>query len=215
MALIRYVLDGAPYVGSGLLIDERRVLTADHVAAGSDYRIDCDAGTREVAAVLRSGMSQVDLAVLCLSEPVPGLERLACARVDRSRVDRVTGCVAVGFPRWKKDGDLRRSAQVDGWVPTAEGLESTADSGLRAGLLTLVGGRIPGAPDIPVGTLNETPHSPWGGMSGAVVVVGHLVIGVVRGHNLAAGGQSLTITPLTALSQLPPRSGRSSGRHLA
>ena len=88
-------------------------------------------------------------------------------------------------------------------MPTAEGLESTADSGLRAGWLTLVGYRIPGAPDIPAGTLSETAPSPWGGMSGAVVVAGDLVIGVVRSHNLAAGGQSLTVTPLTAIDSLP------------
>jgi Tfp pilus assembly protein PilF len=203
VALIRYVLGGASFVGSGLLIDERRVLTADHVAAGSGHRVECDSGTREVTAVLRSGSPEVDLAVLTLSSPAGGFGRLGCARVDRSRVDRVAGCVAVGFPRWKKAGDQRRSAQVDGWVPTAEGLEATADSGLRTGLLTLVGDRIPGAPDIPVGTINETPHSPWGGMSGAVVVTGQLAVGVVRSHNLAAGGQSLTVTPLTAIDQLP------------
>ena len=123
--------------------------------------------------------------------------------MDRGRVDRVSGCAAVGFPRWRKDGDRRRSAQVDGWLPTAEGLESTADAGLRAGWLTLVGDRIPGAPEIPVGTLNETAPSPWGGMSGAVVTAGDLVVGVVRSHNMAAGGQSLTITPVTAVDQLP------------
>ena len=123
--------------------------------------------------------------------------------MDRSRVDRVSGCAAVGFPRWRKDGDRRKSAQIEGWLPTAEGLESTADCGLRAGWLTLVGDRIPGAPDIPVGTLSETAPSLWGGMSGAAVVAGDLVVGVVRSHNIAAGGQSLTVTPVTAVDQLP------------
>ena len=208
VALIRYVLDGTACMGSGLLVDEHRVLTADHVAAGSGYRVECAGGVRGVTAVLRSGTPQVDVAVLSLDEPIRGFGRLACARVDRSRVDRVNGCVAVGFPRWKKDGDQRRSAQVEGWVPTAEGLEATADSGLRAGLLTLVGDRIPGAPDIPVGALSDTLPSPWGGMSGAVVVAGQLMIGVVRSHNLAAGGQSLTVTPLSALDQLPAALGR-------
>ena len=123
VALIRYVLGGTSYVGSGLLVDERRVLTADHVAAGGGHRVECDRGTWEVAAALRSGTPEVDLAVLSLSEPAGGFGRLGCARVDRSGVDRVGGCVAVGFPRWRKDGDQRRSAQVDGVVPTAEGLE--------------------------------------------------------------------------------------------
>ncbi len=204
VALIRYrAPDGRLCVGSGLLVDERRVLTAGHVADGSGHRVECDSGASDLAEVLRSGVPAVDLAVLTLRSTVTGLARLGCARVGRERVDRVSGCTAVGFPRWRKDGDRRRSAQVDGSVPTAEGLESTADAGLRAGWLTLVGERIPGAPDIPAGTLTDTAPSPWGGMSGAVVVAGDLVIGVVRSHNLAAGGQSLTVTPVTAIDQLP------------
>ena len=204
VALIRYrAPDGRPCVGSGLLIDERRVLTAGHVADGSGHRVECDSGGSDVAEVLRSGAPEVDLAVLTLRGAVAGLTRLECARVGRGRVDRVSGCTAVGFPRWRKDGDMRRSAQVDGSVPTAEGLESTADARLRAEWLTLVGERIPGAPNIPAGMLTDAAPSPWGGMSGAVVVAGDLVIGVVRSHNLAAGGQSLTVTPVTAIDQLP------------
>ena len=204
VVLIRYTAPGGTRcVGSGLLIDERWVLTADHIAEGSGHRVECDRGVAAVAEVVRSGTPEVDLAVLRVGEPFAGLVRLGCARVDRSRVDRVSGCAAVGFPRWRKDGDLRRSAQVEGWLPTAEGLESTADAGLRAGWLTLIGDRIPGAPEIPVGALSETVPSPWGGMSGAVVVAGDLVVGVVRSHNLAAGGQSLTVTPVTAVDQLP------------
>ncbi len=204
VALIRYTAPGGMRcVGSGLLIDERRVLTAAHVAEGSGHRVECDRGISAVVEVLRSAMPDVDLAVLILSEPFADLARLGCAQVDRSRIERVSGCVAVGFPRWRKDGDRRRSAQVNGWLPTAEGLESMADSGLRAGWLTLVGDRIPGAPDIPVGALSEAAPSPWGGMSGAVVVADNLVVGVVRSHNLAAGGQSLTVTPVTAIDLLP------------
>ena len=209
VALIRYISPGgAACVGSGLLVDGRRVLTADHVADGSGHRVECDTGTRAVVAVLRSGTAEVDLAVLTVGEPVAGLGRLGCARVDRGRVDQVKGCVAVGFPRWQKTGDQRRSAQVNGRVPTAEGLESTADAGLRAGLLTLVGNRIPGAPDIPTGMLSDQQANPWGGMSGAGVVAGNLVVGVVRSHNLAGGGQSLTITPLTAVDELPGGLGK-------
>ena len=165
VALIRYTApSGTPCVGSGLLIDARRVLTADHVAEGSGHKIVCGSRTCEVAAVLRSGTPEVDLALLSLSEPF-GPGRLRCARVDQSRVDRVSGS-AVGFPRWKKSGDQRRSAQVDGWLPTAEGLESMADSGLRAALLTLASDRIPGAPEIPVGTLSEMAPGPSVGCRG-------------------------------------------------
>jgi tetratricopeptide (TPR) repeat protein len=91
-------------------------------------------------------------------------------------------------------------------IPTAEGLEPTADSGLRAGFLTLVGNRIPSEPQISPGMLADTPGSPWGGMSGAGVMTRGLLVGVVRSHNLAAGGHSLTITPITSISDLPAES---------
>ena len=204
VALIRYTAsNGTPYAGSGLLIDASTVLTADHVAAGRDYNIDCAGQARAVARVLRSGTAAVDLAVLTLSEPIAGVGPIGFARVDRGRIAQVADCVTVGFPRWRKDGDQRRSAQVDGMIPTAEGLEPTADSGLRAGFLTLVGDRIPGAPQISPGMVAYTAGSPWGGMSGAGVLTGDLLIGVIRSHNLAAGGQSLTITPITSISDLP------------
>ena len=206
-ALIRYTdPDGTPCVGSGLLIDERRVLTADHVANGSGHLVESASGLHDVAAVLRAHAPEVDLAVLNLTEPIVGLRQLKYAQVDRSRIDRVSGCTAVGFPRWRKDGDRQRSAEVDGWIPTAEGLDSAADSGLRAGWLTLISDRIPGAPPIPLGTLSEMPTGPWAGMSGAVVVANDLVIGVVRSHNLADGRRSFTVTPVTAIDQLPYKS---------
>ena len=205
VALIRYIgPDGSWCVGSGLLVGDRHVLTADHVAEGEGHRVKCAGAEVKVTEVLRSHDHAVDLAVLTLSESAGGLGQLSCGQVDRSQLDRVTGCVAVGFPRWKKDGDKRQAAQVHGWVPTAEGLESTADAGLRAGFLTLVGDRVPGAPPILDRELHEQAGSPWGGMSGAGVAVGEVIIGVVRSYNLAAGGQSLTVTPLTALDRLPP-----------
>ena len=129
------------------------------------------------------------------------------AEVDRVKRERVCGDSRGG----RKAGDQRRSAQVDGWLPTAEGLESMADSGLRAALLTLASDRIPGAPEIPVGTLSEMAPGPWGGMSGAVVIAHNLVIGVVRSYNLAAGGKSLTVTPMTAIDQLPDKIRSGSG----
>jgi len=204
VALIRYTAsDGTLCAGSGLLVDASTVLTADHVAVGRDYRIDCAGQVRAVAGVLRSETAAVDLAVLTLSEPIAGVRPMKFGRIDRARIAQVVDCVTVGFPRWRKDGDLRRSAQVQGVIPTAEGLEPTADSGLRAGFFTLVGNRIPGAPQTTSGMVADTPGSPWGGMSGAGVLTGEVLIGVVRSHNLAAGGQSLTITSITSISELP------------
>jgi vWA-MoxR associated protein C-terminal domain len=210
IALIRYVSpEGVACVGSGLLVTTIHVLTADHVADGTDHRVTCASGTDvPVATSLRSHDPAVDLAVLTLSTPVSDVTRMLYAQVDRGRATQVNGCVAVGFPRWRKSGAERLTAQVSGYIPTAEGLTAAADDGLRAGYLTLVGDRIPGAPPIPEQELHERSPSPpgvspWGGMSGAAVVVADMVIGVVRSYNLAAGGQSLTVTPLTALERLP------------
>src|SRR6185312_10543576 len=87
VALIRYISsDGIACVGSGLLLDGSRVLTADHVADGGGHLVECGSGTHKVLSVLRSGMPQVDLAVLIISNPDLGLDRMGCARIDRSRV---------------------------------------------------------------------------------------------------------------------------------
>lgn len=105
VVLIRYTAPGGTRcVGSGLLIDERWVLTADHIAEGSGHRVECDRGVAAVAEVVRSGTPEVDLAVLRVGEPFAGLVRLGCARVDRSRVDRVSGCAAVGSRGGAKTG---------------------------------------------------------------------------------------------------------------
>lgn len=195
-----------------MLVNDRTVLTAQHVAEGTDHRVECAAGFRGVASVLRSGSPAADLALLTLAEPVNGLDSLAVARIDRNSVGVLTAC-AVGFPRWRRDSRHRRTAQVDGTIPTAEGLAYTAPSGETEGLLTLVGNRAPGAPPITTGPLLDTElgtglrtdsPSPWGGMSGAGVVCGESVIGVVRSHNVAVGLNALTVTPLTALDLLPP-----------
>ena len=203
VALIRYsALDGARIVGSGLLIDDRRVLTADHVAKGRQHEVECNGSVRKVVDVLRSGTPEVDLAVLTLNEPFADIPRLKCAQVDRRLIGRVNNCEAVGFPQWRK-GVSRASAQVCGYVPTADGLTSEG-SGLRPGRLTLVGDQLPsGVPYIPEGTLSEAAPSEWGGMSGAVVTTDDLVLGVVRSHNVAGDGRSLTVTPVTAVDQLP------------
>jgi hypothetical protein len=210
IALIRFTApDGTLCVGSGLLINDQAILTADHVADGSEHRVDIRGRSHDVSHVLRSGSSTIDLAILHLKDAITGVSPLTCARVDQDGVGQIPRCAAVGFPRWKRDGQKRRSAQVDGTIPTGEGLESTSGRGLKLGFLTLVGNRKP-ARVIQKGPITEAgTTTPWGGMSGAVVIAeGRLVIGVVRSVNLAADGQSLTVTPLTAIDDLPDHRNR-------
>ncbi|MFJ9821824.1 tetratricopeptide repeat protein [Streptomyces sp. NPDC101151] len=206
-ALIGYTLNGESRVGSGLWIGERLVLTADHCAKGTGHWVRHHGADLPAVIHVRSHDPLVDVAVLEVPDADP-TERLRCARVDRSRATKVEGCQALGFPRWKASGSDRILVQIDGFVPTAEGLTATdlaqgRGRGPYRGLLALkaTGPEIAGQP-MPHGSLDQ-PRSPWGGMSGAVVVSGGMIIGVVRSHNLREGSSSLTITPIDAIDLLP------------
>ena len=147
VALIRYSApDGTQYVGSGLLINDHAVLTADHVADGSGHQVDCLERTHEVAYVLRSGSSDVDLAILSLKEPIRDLISLRCARIEQ----RGSARSRIAWPSASLAGNGTAtgggSAQIDGTIPAGEGLEATARNGLRLGFLTLVGNRRPSTP---------------------------------------------------------------------
>ncbi|MFF8811115.1 tetratricopeptide repeat protein, partial [Streptomyces pactum] len=204
VVLLRYDVTGGTRVGSGLRVGGEHVLTADHCVAGDNVR--AVHGGREYPAevVVRSFSTEVDLAVL----RVPGLGTkppLGIARVDRGTARAVEGCQALGFPRWlpsQRDRG-RVLAQVEGWIPTAEGLSVSVPEGQRTALLSLKlsGHDIPSLP--PKGDL-DAPGSPWAGMSGAAVVSDGLLLGVVRSHNLSHGSGSLTVTPIDAIGGLPP-----------
>jgi TPR repeat protein len=201
--LIRYCIGEERFVGSGLRVRERFVLTAAHCAQGSDHQVEFLNGSGSPATVhVRSTVSEVDLAVLILGEDAPAVEGLGVARVDRSVAGNIKGCQALGFPKWRRDAaGARILAQVDGLVPTVEGLRP-GYNGANVSLLELKA-TGPSVREHPLSPGVLVQASPWGGMSGAGVVVDGVVLGVVCSHNLAAGGMSLTVTPLTALAALP------------
>lgn len=169
-ALIRYLdEDGKTWrVGSGLIVRDCAVLTADHVAVGSKHTVETPEGRLTVKSVVRSDTDDVDLAVLWLANPVPGLSQLPYVRVDRTSPVRIDDCVVVGFPLWKKSGKKRVSAQVHGFVRTGEDLQVLV-GGVDAQPLTLIGDRLPQEPSLPDGPVEYGQDKPWGGMSGAVV----------------------------------------------
>jgi hypothetical protein len=194
-------------VGSGFLVGGNRVLTAArNVGAGALLiRIRGDREYR--ATIVGSGSGEAaDLALLEIADPLfdHQLDRVRFARVDRSRVELVSGCWAVGFPRFKEHPGVskppRLSTQVSGEIPTAENV--------RSGLLTL---RVTAAPrPFPAGELSE---SAWEGISGAVVFaaddrLGDCAVGVIVEHDRPEWVSSLTVVPITALETIDQKEER-------
>jgi hypothetical protein len=195
--LIRYTRNGEPRRGSGLRVGGQYVLTADHCANGENHRIVVGGQEYKATTQVRSYAAQIDVAVLAVEKSLPELSSLGYARVDRTIVGDVNGCVALGFPWWKASG--KELTQVAGTIPTSEGVDPDSPPGTFATLSMKITNQD--IPD-PRGDLNE-PNSPWRGMSGAVVVYqGSLVLGVIRSHAGSEGTRSLALTPLEAIGGL-------------
>ncbi|MBK8446301.1 MAG: trypsin-like peptidase domain-containing protein [Micropruina sp.] len=210
IVLIRYEQNGTRRVGSGLRIGGNNVLTAAHVAAGTDHtvRLIPTGDTRAIGnehdatVTVRSGDPTVDLAVLTVPS-LPELSSPAYARVDRDIIASVTGCHAVGFPDFRKDAsDNRRTEQVDGIIPTSSGFTASGPGG-NTGYLTLKA-TGPQPQDRPRVSGVELGVTDWAGMSGAVVFTDDdRILGVIRHHNPPEGTGSLAVTPITAIDTLP------------
>ena len=99
--LIRYESNGQSYVGSGLRVRGRFVLTADHCAQGVRHRVLYDSAEFDATVWVRSWNRDVDVAVLHVPS-AHEVEPLGYARVDRTVAARVDRCQALGFPRWKR-----------------------------------------------------------------------------------------------------------------
>ena len=132
--------------GSGYLIGSRLVLTAAH---NVDYRRDLGGDEQLLVRTIEGNLlaarvvlvcdelSRVDLALLEISDPRFGEQLLPVtfARVDRDSPAPVTGCWAVGFPRFGEAGPVlpggsrRETWQVSGHI--------LPGGKRRAGLLSL------------------------------------------------------------------------------
>jgi uncharacterized protein YidB (DUF937 family) len=194
--------------GSGYLIGSGLVLTAAH---NVDYRRDLGDdeqllvrmidGNELAARVVLAGdePSPADLALLELGDPRFGehLPPVAFALVDRDSPEPVTGCWAVGFPRFGEarpvlsEGSSRETWHVRGDIlPGAK---------LRAGLLSLQVTTNPSA---------SLTGSAWEGMSGAVVFAAdahdgeQAAVGVISTHHRPEGESALTVVPITAVADL-------------
>ena len=197
--------------GSGYLIGSRLVLTVAH---NVDYRRDLGGDeqllVRTIEGVVLAARvvlvcdegSRADLALLEVSDLGFGenLPLVTFARVDRDSPVPVTGCWAVGFPRFGEAGQVlpggsrRETWQVSGHI---------LPGGLRrAGLLSLQVTSTPRA--LPASLAG----SEWEGMSGAVVFAAddrdgeQAAVGVISAHHPPEGGSALTVVPVTAAADL-------------
>ena len=190
--------------GSGCRVSGRLVLTAGHVVAGA-VRVGVrgpDKKQTQAKAVLVGDPHGVDLALVELTGDVGGVPQMPMAVVDRASPGAavVERCHAVGYPQFKEyfgpDGvSVRETADVYGEIPVL------AD--LVRGLLTL---QVSSSPEELPDSSVALGGSQWSGMSGAPVVAGEYLVGVVSEHAPREGASAITVTPL---SQLDPDPGRS------
>ena len=187
--------------GSGLLVGGRTILTAAHAVidavAVTVRRSDKLRWSAELDGALIGDADRLDLALLDvpdLEEPFPSL-RVATVDRDASAGDQmIEGCWSVGYPLFQeveRDADgraVRETAHVHGQIPPL--------SGLVEKLLSLEVTKAPcGLPGSGM-TLGE---SQWSGMSGAAVLAGDVLIGVVAEHAHRRGSSDITVTPLDFL----------------
>ena len=197
--------------GSGYLIGGRLVLTVAH---NVDYRqvlgedeqllVRTIEGSKLAARVVlvSDELSGVDLALLEVSDPRfdEHLPPVSFARVNRDSPMPVSGCWAVGFPRFGEAGPvLPGGSRRETWHVRGDILPGGK---LRAGLLSL---QVTSTPQTLSATLGR---SEWEGMSGAVVFANDSpdsdrAIGVISTHHLPEGESALTVVPITAVGRLP------------
>ena len=195
--------------GSGCIVAGRTVLTAAHVVEGAvSVKVRSPDKVIYEAALDTGFVGDVDgpgpdLALVELTGPGVDVPAMGLAAVDRASVsgDPVERCHAVGYPVFmERDGPgggrVRETADAFGHVPVL--------SGLAGGLLSV---QVSSAPrPLPPGR-TALGQSQWSGMSGAPVVAGGLLLGVVTEHAPRAGDSAITATPLTALEADPAHPG--------
>lgn len=203
--LLRYERNGVPFRASGMHVGGDSVLTADHCLDGSvAHRIVTLDGCEYPAMVMaRSERSDIDIAIL-KAPGLPPVTPMTFARLDREWTGQV-GCVALGFPKWR-DQAGPETAQIDGYIPTGEGLAVAPHLGSMTFRITDQTIRV----STPDGHCIEEPASEWSGMSGSVVVHHSTdsVIAVISRHWPPQGLGALSVTPIDSIRRLDRETSR-------
>ncbi|MCA1697662.1 MAG: serine protease, partial [Actinobacteria bacterium] len=188
--------DGRGRKGTGYLLGDGLVLTARHVIEGACGPCEVRAlgGDGWVAAtVLWPGDEHGDGALLRVDAPVGDAVRV---RLGRLAGDTRVACEATGFPwsqlQQRDQGAARRTEHLVGKIDRSSGQEPCVPEWL---LTIHVEGSVPKARD---------QGSPWAGMSGAGLVCGELLVGVVIVDAARFGPDRLLAVPLTRLVTAAP-----------
>lgn len=197
VVLLRYERDGGARRGSGLRVRGDLVLTARHCARGQRHLVIVDGRQYDATVLWSSDRDDVDIALLS-APTLPALSSLECSLVDTTIAGTIKECVALGFPRWYEDSRV----QSNGWVDGAQGIDAYASPGDPPVLTFKLTDPEAQVIEVTEGA-QDADESPWGGMSGAVIVsADDLIVGVIRGHVRRAGTGSLTFTPLNGINAL-------------
>jgi len=178
--------------GSGYLLGDGRVLTACHVVQPDSevtaWAVKPSTAIDWLPAKVVHGSAVADLAVLRLDEPFED-EPPTGVRWGRITSATPVPAVVIGYP----DATSHRLGDAERTIHDAELIRGE----LRAG---------PADPraTIPLHLSGSTPiptdggGSPWGGLSGAAVLAGSQVLGVVTQDPRAFGGDRLQVTLLNS-----------------
>ena len=202
VAIIADLDNDLKQIGSGYLVGNGQVLTAEHCTRDKEKGIPARSlqvvrasDGRSAAARVRVASSEADVAALELVEgqELGELPPPVYGRIDRTRSGEVRDCEAVGYPLWQFDSAAgqRGTAELRGTIRRTD----DADVGyllLRDSALDTVAAPVVAA----VGDLG----SPWGGLSGALVFQAGVALGVVVKHDPRQGAAAIRLVPFDRIA---------------
>lgn len=185
------VLQSGHVQGSGYLLTPTLVLTAAHVVAGdAPVRLTTPGGPiraegRRVGTWYDPGRG-IDVALVAGEQRLADDDAFPADRwADTASLDPVAGCEAIGFPHVQRfDGGRLDTEQVIGTYKPGSNLFS------EYGVLV-----VDGAPP----TTADDGTSPWAGLSGAAVLTGGALLGVVVAQQNGWQQSRIAFTPLARL----------------
>jgi Trypsin-like peptidase domain len=193
--------------GSGFIVRARTVLTAAHVVAGAKRIMvrgpDKVARSASLDPRFVGGGDLPDLALVEIDDVAVDLPAFELAAVDRDipTAQTIEGCHAVGYPWFGESPSpaaVRDTVHASGYIPVL--------AKLWGGLLSLQVRESPRP--LPDGSV-ALGKSEWQGMSGAPVLTGEYLLGVVVEHAPREGSSAISVAPVTLLAFDPghPRWG--------